>query len=160
MKNLLLIIFTSLVMSFSVYAEKMEPLLSQMDAYLVVTDKDGKENLKPAEEVVPKDKLEYQLTYTNNTEKPLKNLVITGPIPQNTFFVSGTNNTKVKSDFVVSIDGGKTFEPEPVKRMVMKDGKEVEVIIPPEKYTAIRWMPSVPITAKEQQIFTYRIEVK
>ncbi|SMY18044.1 DUF11 domain-containing protein [Photobacterium aquimaris] len=160
MKNLLLIIFTSLVMSFSVYAEKMEPLSSQMDAYLVVTDKDGKENLKPAEEVVPKDKLEYQLTYTNNTEKPLKNLVITGPIPQNTFFVSGTNNTKIKSDFVVSIDGGKTFEPEPVKRMVMKDGKEVEVIIPPEKYTAIRWMPSVPITAKEQQIFTYRIEVK
>lgn len=147
-------------MSFSVYAEKMEPLSSQMDAYLVVTDKDGKENLKPAEEVVPKDKLEYQLTYTNNTEKPLKNLVITGPIPQNTFFVSGTNNTKIKSDFVVSIDGGKTFEPEPVKRMVMKDGKEVEVIIPPEKYTAIRWMPSVPITAKEQQIFTYRIEVK
>lgn len=160
MKNLLLIIFTSLVMSFSVYAEKMEPLSSQMDAYLVVTDKDGQEALKPAEEVVPKDKLEYQLTYTNNTEKPLKNLVITGPIPQNTFFVSGTNNTKIKSDFVVSIDGGKTFEAEPVKRMVMKDGKEVEVIIPPEKYTAIRWMPSVPISAKEQQIFTYRIEVK
>ena len=147
-------------MSFSVYAEKMEPLSSQMDAYVVTTDKDGKEELKPAEEVLPKDKLEYKLTYTNNTDNLLNGLVITGPIPENTFFVSGTNNTKINSDFVVSIDGGQTFEPEPVKRIVMKDGKKIEVIIPPEKYTAIRWMPSVPINAKEKQIFTYRIEVK
>lgn len=159
-KKLLLIIFATVVMSFSVYAEKMEPLSSQMDAYVVMTDDAGEEKLKPADEVLPKDKVEYKLTYTNNTDDQLKGLVITGPIPQNTFFVSGTNNTKIKSDFVVSIDGGQTFEPEPVKRMVMENGEEVEVIIPPEKYTAIRWMPSVPINAKEKQIFTYRIEVK
>ncbi len=42
-----------------------------------------------------------------------------------------------------------TFEPEPVKRMVMKNGEKLEVIIPPEKYTAIRWMPSVPISKGE-----------
>lgn len=160
-KKLLLIVFAAVVMSFSVFAEKgIEPLSSKMDAYVVTLNKDGEEELKPAVEVYPKDKIEYKLTYTNNTDKELKGLVITGPIPQNTFFVSGTNNTKINSDFVVSIDGGKTFEPEPVKRIVMKDGKEVEVIIPPEKYTAIRWMPNVPINAKEKQIFTYRIEVK
>lgn len=38
--------------------------------------------------------------------------------------------------------------------------KKVEVIIPPEKYTAVRWIPEVPINSKEKQIFTYRIEVK
>lgn len=159
-KNLILFVFTSLVISFSVYAEKMEPLSSQMDAYVVTLNKEGEEVLSPAEEVNPKDKIEYKLTYTNNTDKKLKGLVITGPIPNNTFFVPGTNNTKVNSEFVVSIDGGKTFEQEPVKRIVMKDGKEVEVIIPPEKYTSIRWMPNTPINAKEKQIFTYRIEVK
>ncbi|MCG3865474.1 MULTISPECIES: hypothetical protein [unclassified Photobacterium] len=160
MKKLLLILFTSVVMSFSVYAEDIEPLSSKMDAYVVMIDKEGNEKLEPADEVVPNDKIEYQLTYTNNTDNQLKGLVITGPIPKNTFFVSGTNNTKIKSEFVVSIDGGQTFESEPVKRIVMQDGKEVEVIIPPEKYTTIRWMPNVPIEAKEKQVFTYRIEVE
>lgn len=159
-KKLLLIIFTSVMMSFSVYAEKVIPLTSQIDAYVVKIDANNDEILAPAEEVEPEDKIEYKLTYTNNTDNELKGLIITGPIPENTFYVSGTNNTKINSQFVVSIDGGTTFESEPVKRMVMKDGKEVEIIIPPEKYTAIRWMPNVPINSKEKQIFTYRVEVQ
>ncbi len=39
-------------------------------------------------------------------------------------------------------------------------GEKVEVIIPPEKYTAVRWIPSEPINANEEQVFTYRIQVK
>lgn len=147
-------------MSFSVYAENKDLLTSEMDAYVVEINKKGKEELVKAEKVYPKDKIEYKLTYTNNSEKPLNGLVITGPIPENTFYVADTSNTKIKSNFVVSIDGGKTFESEPVKREIIKDGKKVEVIIPPEKYTAVRWMPLVPINAKEKQVFAYRIEVK
>ncbi|KJF87477.1 DUF11 domain-containing protein [Photobacterium phosphoreum] len=160
MKKLLLMVVTGLIMSFSVYAEDKDLLTSKMDAYVVETNKKGEEELVKAEKVYPKDKIEYKLTYTNNTEKPLKGLVITGPIPENTFYVADTSNTKIKSKFVVSIDGGKTFESEPVKREIMKDGKKVEIIIPPEKYTAVRWIPLIPINAKEKQIFAYRIEVK
>lgn len=160
MKKLLFMVVTGLIMSFSVYAEDKDLLTSKMDAYVVETNKKGEEELVKAEKVYPNDKIEYKLTYTNNTEKPLKGLVITGPIPENTFYVADTSNTKIKSKFVVSIDGGKTFESEPVKREIMKDGKKVEIIIPPEKYTAVRWVPLIPINAKEKQIFAYRIEVK
>lgn len=159
-KSLLFLFLLSLTTSFSAFADDKEPLVSQMDAYLIEVNKDGDEVLKPADTVYPKDKIEYKLTYTNNSKGALDGLVITGPIPQNTVYVGDTDKTKVKSKFVVSIDGGKTFEPEPVKREVMKDGKKVEVIIPPEKYTAVRWIPEVPINSKEKQIFTYRIEVK
>lgn len=160
MKNLLLIVIGCLMMSFSVYAEDDNLLVSKMDAYIVEVNDKGEEKLVKAEKAVPKDKIEYKLTYTNNSEKPLNGLIITGPIPENTFYIANTSNTKIKSNFLVSIDGGKTFEEEPVKREIMKDGKKVEVIIPPEKYTAVRWIPLTPINAKEKQVFAYRIEVK
>ncbi len=54
---------------------------NQMDAYVVMTDDAGEEKLKLTctdDEVLPKDKVEYKLTYTNNTDDQLKGLVITG----------------------------------------------------------------------------------
>lgn len=160
MKKLLSLFLMSLTLSSFSFAEEKTPLVSQMDAYLIEINKEGKEVRKPADTVYPKDKIEYELTYTNVSDDQLNGLVITGPIPENTVYIGSTNNSDVDAQFVVSVDGGKTFESEPVKREVMKDGKKVEVIIPPEKYTAVRWIPKVPINAQEKQIFTYRIEVE
>ncbi|KJG06470.1 hypothetical protein UB33_09505 [Photobacterium angustum] len=158
MKNLILIFLLNLALAFSASAN--QPLTSQMNAYLIEVDKNGKELLKPADEVSPKDTVEYQLVYKNHSDQSLSGLVITGPIPENTQYVGNTGKTIIESKFLVSIDGGSTFETEPVKREIMKDGKKVEVIIPPEKYTDVRWIPEGPIKASEQQIYTYRIEVK
>ncbi len=140
--------------------EKTQPLTSQMDAFLITVNDKGAEVLTPAEEAKPKDVIEYKLTYNNVSDNPLQNLIITGPIPHNTVYLGNTNATQINAQFVVSIDGGNTFESEPVKRTIEKDGEKVEVIIPPEKYTAVRWIPSEPINANEEQVFTYRIQVK
>lgn len=161
--KILLSLFCAIGLLASVAAnavEKTQPLTSKMDAFLVTTNKEGKEVLKSAEEAKPNDIIEYKLTYNNVSDNPLKNLVITGPIPHNTMYVGDTNNTSINAQFLVSIDGGNTFEPEPVKRTIEKDGEKVEVIIPPEKYTTVRWLPSDPINAQEEQVFTYRIQVK
>lgn len=160
-KRLLFILMFGIAASFySIADDKKAPLSSDMTAFVVSVDDEGKEVFTPAETVYPKDKIEYRLTYKNNTDEPLKGLVVTGPVPANTFFVSNTNNTKVNSQFLVSIDGGKNYESEPVKREIIKDGKKVEIIIPPEKYTNIRWVPKEPISGNQKQIFKYRIEVK
>ncbi len=159
-KKSVFLFLSSLTFSFSSIASNDGPLSSQMDAYVIEVTKDGKELRKPAENVYPQDKIEYELTYTNQTDNPLNGLVITGPIPVNTVYLGSTNNTLVDSEFVVSIDGGKTFESEPVKREIVKDGQKIQIIIPPEKYTAVRWIPKEPIDSMERQIFTYRIEVE
>jgi hypothetical protein len=58
---------------------------------------------------------------------------------------------------MVSIDGGKTFEGEPVKRMVENEqGKKVEKIIPPSEYTHVRWVLQQPLSAGETKSFSYR----
>lgn len=158
-KKILFLFLSSLTVSFAGMADDKSPLGSQMDAY-VIEVKDGKEVRKPAKEVYPEDQIEYELTYTNKSDNQLNGLVITGPIPVNTVYLGNTNKTLVDSEFVVSVDGGKTFESEPVKREIIKDGKKIEVIVPPEKYTAVRWLPKEPIDPMEKQIFTYRIEVE
>jgi hypothetical protein len=62
---------------------------------------------------------------------------------------------------MVRIDGGQTFESEPVKRMVKGgDGKIVEKIIPASKYTHVSWKPTAGIKASEKQLYTYRVAVK
>ncbi|KJF94592.1 hypothetical protein [Photobacterium leiognathi] len=160
MKIFLIVFFINFIFTFSTYANENHPLTSKMNAFLVKVDKNGREILKPADKVSPKDKVEYQLIYKNHSDKSLSGLVITGPIPENTQYVGNTGKTIIKSKFLVSIDGGNTFESEPVKREVIKDGKKVEVIIPPEKYTNVRWIPEDSIKASEQQIYSYRIEVK
>ena len=57
-----------------------------------------------------------------------------------------TAHTQTDADFTVSIDGGKTFENEPVKRLVVDEqGKKLERLIPPSEYTHVRWILKQPV---------------
>jgi len=61
---------------------------------------------------------------------------------------------------LVSIDGGKTFEKEPVTRQKkMADGTVKKVVIAADKYTHIRWKASDALVSKGQQQYTYRVKV-
>ncbi|MBF0452429.1 MAG: DUF11 domain-containing protein, partial [Candidatus Magnetomorum sp.] len=116
------------------------PLESKMSAYLVTTDQNGKETLKQTDSAAPGEVIEYVLTYHNTGKTTLSALAVNGPIPSNTCFVQGSNETKTPHQFTVSIDHGKTWDGEPVKRKRKnKDGKEVLVVIPPSEYTNVQW---------------------
>ena len=72
-----------------------------------------------------------------------------------------TAASAAQTDFVVSIDGGKNYESEPVKRVVTDEkGKKVEKIIPPSEYSHVRWNLKQPLKAGETQTFSYRSIVK
>ena len=151
----------SLAVSAGVVYAKSNPLATKMEAYTISVNKDGKEVATKSAEASPKQLIEYRVTYKNMSKGSLKGLAVTGPIPASTHYKGGSNNTKISANFMVSIDGGKNYEREPVKRMV-KDasGKMVEKIIPASRYTHVRWIPSAGISAGEKQLYSYRVQVK
>lgn len=135
------------------------PLVSNMDVFTLTVNGEGKEEVKPAETVEPGGVLEYRVVYTNQGDLDLSGLVVTTPIPQNTTFLGGSQKTKVSAKFLASLDG-QTFESEPIKRKQKNaKGEIVEVVILPEKYQMIRWVPNDEIGAEESMVFTYRVKV-
>ncbi len=145
----------------SIAANKVQsPLSSEMKAFVVQKTTSGKEKLTSVKSAEPGQTIQYQLIYKNKGKGTLKGLTVTGPVPANTHFVEKSANTRVKSDLLVSIDGGKTFEKQPVKRMkVMPDGSKKMIIIPADKYTHIRWKTKSALKSGGKQVFSYRVKV-
>ncbi len=159
-----LAIATSLVVgSFAIAKnqDKPSPLQNSMAAYVVAHNAEGKEILQAASEVAPGQTVQYAMTYANVGDNALNDLVITGPIPSATDYVGQSAFTPAQAKLQVSINGGKTFESEPVTRMVTDvTGKKVKKIIPPSQYTHVRWHMQQPLAAGETQQFAYRSVVK
>ncbi|MCK5813590.1 MAG: DUF11 domain-containing protein [Cocleimonas sp.] len=144
-----------------VSASKQEPMLSShMKAYVITVNAEGKELKQVNKKATPGQTIQYDLTYANNSDKSFKGLVVTGPVPANTHYLANTALTQVSAMRLVSIDGGKTFEKEPVKRQKkMADGTVKTIIIQASKYTHIRWKASDALMSKGQQQYTYRVKV-
>jgi len=157
----LCLVAASAAITASVIAKSKPTLVSNMQAYLVKTNAEGKEYRQPARETEPGQTIEYNLTYNNQTKKSLKDLVVSGPIPANTTYIGRSARTRTPSELMVSIDGGRTFEREPVRRKErLADGSTRTVVIPAERYTNIRWNVKQPIAGLGRQAYTYRVKVK
>ena len=136
------------------------PLKTTMDSFLVSVDKKGKETVAPTKEAEPGQVIQYRIGATNMSKAPLRGLVINGPIPANTKYQAKSNKAQTAHNFLVSIDGGATWDKEPVKRKRKdKDGKIKEVVIGPEEYTHTRWVVKSALGPKKKLEFTYRVKV-
>lgn len=146
---------------FFVSASKNEPMLSShMKASVVTMNAQGEESMRTMKQAEPGQTIQYDLMYANNSDKSFKGLVVTGPIPAHTHYLANTATTGVSAKRLVSIDGGKTFEAEPVKRQQkMADGTIKTVVISAAKYTHIRWKAGDALLSKDQQHYTYRVKV-
>lgn len=137
------------------------PLVSEMKAFVVNQNQQGKEVLKSSKMAEPGQTIEYQLEYKNTGGKALSGLAVTGPIPSNTRYMDKSAKTKIPANFLVSIDGGKTYEKTPVTRQVKNNaGKMETVVVPAEKYTHLRWRVRDSLKAGGKQVYTYRVKVK
>lgn len=149
---------------FSIFAfmplANASPITSEMKVYVVAVDEKGKETLTEQENAEPGQMLEYHMVYSNVSKKNLKITNADGLIPKSTEYVSKSANSKVKSDFLVSIDQGKTFEKEPVIRQRKEAGKITEYVVPVSEYTNVRWMAKEKIKPNKKQIFKYRVKVQ
>ncbi len=136
-------------------------LTGNIQAYRVVVADKGVEDFLPAENARPSDTIEYRLVYTNSGDEPIRNVLITDPIPIGTKMIhpSATQPKAGKVEF--SIDGGKNFQPWPVLiKKTTEDGKETVVEATPDMVTHIRWALGDAIQPDGSITLTYRAVVK
>jgi len=138
------------------------PVSGNIQAYIVSVGNDGSEKITEAKVTEPGQVMEFQIVFTNNGPKDVYGIQVVDPIPANTLFIGDSNVSDVPAAFEVSIDGGVTFEPEPVLRKEIKaDGTVNEITVPPEKYTHVRWLAEDELDSNGgQHKFTYRVTVK
>jgi len=138
------------------------PVTGEIQAFLVTVDKNGKEKITKTSQVQPGQVMEFELVFTNNGETNVSGVQVVDPIPENTLFIGESHNSDVTANFEVSIDGGQSFESEPVIRIETQlDGSQKEVVIPPEQYTHVRWLAQDALPSKGgKHRFTYRVSVK
>lgn len=136
-------------------------LTGNIEAYRVVVAAKGVESFLPADNARPADTIEYRLVYTNTGDEPIRDVLITDPIPVGTRMVHPSASQPKAGKVEFSVDGGKTFHAWPV--MVKKttlDGKKTVVRATPDMITHIRWALGEAIQPDASITLTYRAVVK
>ncbi len=162
--SILLTLFLSVS---SAYAD--EPISVTLEPFSISQETSGEEILQSTDTVDPGEVLEYRLTMSNNDkcveqnsgDCALQGVVATAPIPEGTTYLGDSASTVQGASLEVSIDGGQTWEAEPVVRMIEEeDGSSRNVVISPTKYTNLRWLLEEPLTPEKKKVFTYRVLVQ
>ncbi len=100
-----------------------------------VVQVNGKEELQDANSAKPGEVLEYVATYHNTGNAAVKNVKGDIPVPAGTEYVP---DARLKApDLAAGAD--KNFAPLPLKRKVMRNGVEVEELLPYSEYRILRW---------------------
>ncbi|MEQ1661548.1 MAG: hypothetical protein ABL877_02505 [Thiobacillus sp.] len=102
-----------------------------------VVNAKGKKELKrqPVEKAVPGTEVIYTTTFKNLVTKPVGNIALTNPIPNNTTYKAGSASG-VNTDITYSLNG-KDYAPLDALKVKGKDGKERAAL--PAEISHIRW---------------------
>lgn len=111
--------------------------------------------------VQPGDVLRYIVSGKNNSDRAVRNLVVTQPIPRQTAYVlnsaTATNNA---AKITYSINNGKSFVAKPTVRVKLSNGKVETRPAPAEAYTHIRWKFDTAIAPATAVNGTYQVRVR
>jgi uncharacterized repeat protein (TIGR01451 family) len=110
----------------------------------------------------PGETVRYVVTASNTSDRNIKKLVVTQPIPQNSIYVLGSstlpNIQGVKVNY--SIDGGKNYSEAPTIRVKNEKGEIVTVPAPESMYTHVRWNFGDNFPAKTAVNATYQVRIR
>ena len=120
----------------------------------VTIDDAGKRTtrLVDATKVVPGDEVIYTVTFSNISDVPAENVVITNPLPEQLTYVDGSAFGP-GAEIVFSVDGGKTFG-RAGELTVSEDG--VPRSATAQDFTHIRWVMATDIAAGSQGMSQFR----
>lgn len=104
-----------------------------------VIGKDGKKTIKrgPVAKAVPGTEVIYTTTFENTIKKPVGDIVIDNPIPNDSEYKAGSAFGK-DCDILFSVDGGKKFGHADDLTIKGADGKDRPALA--REYTHIRWI--------------------
>ena len=104
--------------------------------------------------VKPGDVIEYVATFRNTTDKPVRNLEPTLPLPEQTELVPGSARP---ASVRASLDS-REFAVLPLKRKTVANGRETIETVPYREYRALRWAP-VELAAGKSTRVSARVRV-
>jgi uncharacterized repeat protein (TIGR01451 family) len=111
--------------------------------------------------VQPGDVLRYVVTGKNNSNRAVKNLVVTQPIPKQTAYLLNSVTVKNnKAKVTYSINNGKSFVAQPTIQVKLVNGKVETRPAPAEIYTYVRWKFEQPISPETAVNATYQVRVR
>ncbi len=144
------------------FAYAKGPVSGEIQTFLVTVDGDGAEKVIPADQTEPGQVMEFQIVFTNSGDSDVTGIKVVDPVPEYTRFIGDSHFSDVPAVFEVSIDGGETFEPEPVVRYeIQADGSKKEIIVSPDQYTHLRWSAEEVLASNGgKHKFSYRVEVE
>jgi uncharacterized repeat protein (TIGR01451 family) len=124
-----------------------------------VIGKDGKKTLKrsPVVKAVPGTVVIYTTTFENLIKKPVGDIVINNPVPNDSVYVAGSAFGK-KCDILFSADGGKTFGH--AEDLTVKDADGKTRPAQAKEYTNIRWTYKGQLAAGKSGEVGFRAAIK
>jgi uncharacterized repeat protein (TIGR01451 family) len=136
-------------------------LAGTLEAYRVVITDQGVEEFLPADNARPSDVIEYRLMYSNHGDQPIRNVLITDPIPAGTKLVHPSASKPAAGRVEFSIDGGKKFQAWPIlTKKINENGEEEVVEATPDMVTHVRWALDGAIPPDGGVTLTYRTIIK
>ncbi len=106
------------------------------------------------------DVLRYVVTSKNNSNRVVRNLVVTQPIPKQTAYLLNSVTVKNNAKVTYSINNGKSFVAQPTIQVKLANGKIETRPAPAEIYTYIRWKFEQPISPETAVNATYQVRVR
>lgn len=106
--------------------------------------------------VIPGDVIMYEIGFENISDKPITNIVINNPLPNNSVYRQGSATTD-SYDVTFSVDG-KDFKS--ADKLVVKDKTGKTWLAKPEQYTHIRWVYKKTLQPGEKKSVTYKTVIK
>ena len=122
----------------SAFAQQDEDVTSELQAFKITVNESGEEVAVEVEEVRPGDLIEYRLTYTNNTDQAITNLIPTLPVPANMYYLGDTAEPEIQRASYQS--SGNDFQVPPLTREVTTSGGlQTTEEVPPREYRRLQW---------------------
>lgn len=152
------------IVAFAVLASAAEAkpnVQLKLDAAIVRHDAKGGEQRLPVAgvELKPGELLRYDIRAINRGTDPATKLVPVAKIPAGTTYALGTASADGKARAEFSLDGGKTWSPNPTVDVATPTGV-VRKAADPATYTAIRWIGAKALAPSAAISYSYEVRVK
>ena len=117
-------------------------------------------SLERVENVKPGEILDWQIVSSNDGNGPARDYKAVGHIPVGTVLVAGSAAGEAGSTVTYSIDGGQTFQTQPIIEEKQADGTVKRVPAPVSMYTEVRYEWSDALAAGGKLSASYKVRVK
>lgn len=129
-------------------------ILTSVEKEEIVTGDDGSQEtrLVSADTVLPGDEVVYTLRFSNVSDEPADNIVITNPLPTELSYVDGSASGP-DGDVEFSVDGGASYAA-PAELEV----RSIDGVRParPDDFTHIRWIVADALAPGQEAVARFR----